>query len=250
MAAARQGRRFEGRLCEATLSTGDVLMLGGERSRVMPALADLGCLPLADRRFEPQPRRAVLTVLFFAAAIVAAAFDLVSAAVAFTAAVFGLVVARAVRPAEIYRSIDWSVLVLLAAMIPIGEALQSTGAARLLGEAILSTAGGAGPHAMLVVFLAATMLVTPMLNNTATVVVMSPIVIDVAARLGVSPTPFLMAVAIGASCDFLTPFGHHNNALVMGPGGYRFGDYWRVGVGLSLLVLLIAPTLIPLFWSW
>lgn len=250
VAAARQGRRYEGRLCEATLSAGDVLLLAGDRPRVMAALAELGCLPLAERPVAFQPRPALLSVLFFAAAILAAALDLVSAAVGFTAAVFALVAAKALRPAEIYRAIDWSVLVLLGAMIPIGDALQGTGTARLLGEGIVSAAAGAGPWTMLVLLLLATMLVTPMLNNTATVVVMSPIVIDVAARLGVSPTPFLMAVAVGASCDFLTPFGHHNNALVMGPGGYRFGDYGRVGLGLSALVLPAAGLLIPLVWGW
>lgn len=250
LAAARQGRRFEGRLSDARLSAGDVLMLGGERPVIMAALADLGCLPLAERRIEFQPRRAAVTALFFAAAIVAAAFDIVSAAVAFVAAVFGLVVARAIRPAEIYEAIDWSVLVLLAAMIPLGDALQNTGTAHLLGEGVVALAGGAGPRVMLVLLLVATMLVTPVLNNTATVVVMSPIVIEVAARLGVSPTPFLMAVAIGASCDFLTPFGHHNNAIVMSPGGYRFGDYWRVGLGLDVIVVLLSALLIPLVWPW
>ena len=125
---------------------------------------------------------------------------------------------------------------------------SETGAAQLIAGSILAVAGEVGPHAMLALVLLLTMAITPVLNNAATVVIMAPIVIGLAARMGVAPDAFLIAVAIGASCDFLTPFGHHNNTIIMGPGGYRFGDYWRVGLGLELIVLAVSLVVIPLVW--
>ena len=135
-------------------------------------------------------------------------------------------------------------------MIPIGEALQDTGAAQLIGGSILMISGGVGPYVILAVALMMTMAITPVLNNAATVVIMAPIVISIAVRMGVSPDAFLIAVAIGASCDFLTPFGHHNNTIIMGPGGYRFGDYWRVGLGLDIVVVAVALLVIPIVWPF
>ncbi|WP_029008663.1 SLC13 family permease [Azospirillum halopraeferens] len=250
VAAARRGRRNEGRLAEATLSTGDVLLLRGDPAAAGRAAADLGGLVLAERDLAlPQPRSGVAAAIF-GTAVLAAALGFGRPEIVFMAGVLALVLIGGERPSEVYRGVEWPVIVLLAAMIPLGEALQTTGTAGLAAGSVLAVAGGAGPAVLLVLVLAATMLLTPVLNNPATVAVMAPVALDLAGRLGVSADPFLVAVAIGASCDFLTPFGHHNNALVMGPGGYRFGDFARVGAGLEVLVLVAAPVLILLAWPW
>jgi di/tricarboxylate transporter len=250
VAAARQGRRFEGRLRDATLSAGDVLLLEGEPARLRATIADLGCLPLADRRLGFEPRRIAVPLGLFAAGIALAASGLLPAAAAFTGVVLAMVLTRVIRPSQLYDSIDWPVIVLLGAMIPLGTALQDTGAAGLIGGSILMISGEVGPLVMLAVVLMMTMAITPVLNNAATAVIMAPIVIGIAAEMGVAPDPFLIAVAIGASCDFLTPFGHHNNTIIMGPGGYRFGDFWRVGLGLEAVVLLVSLLVIPLVWPF
>ena len=250
VAAARQGRRFEGRLRDATLSTGDVLLLEGDPARLRAALADLRCLPLERRTLAFEPRRVALPIGLFTAGIAAAASGVLPAAAAFTLVVVLMVLLRVIRPAQVYESIDWPVIVLLGAMIPLGDALQDTGAAQLIAGSILMISGNVGPLVLLGAVLLMTMAITPVLNNAATVVIMAPIVVSLAARTGVLPDAFLMAVAIGASCDFLTPFGHHNNALILGPGGYRFGDYWRVGLGLEVIVIAVALLVIPLVWPF
>lgn len=250
VAVSRQGRRFEGRLRDANLSAGDILLLDGDPEIVAEAMEELGCIPLADRKLEFEPRRTWLIVPVFAAAVTAAALDLASAAVAFTCAVLAMLAARIIRPACLYEAVDWPVVVLLGAMIPLGTAVQTTGLAGWIGEAVVMIAPSVGPTGMLAVALIATMAVTPMLNNAATVVIMAPVVINIAQQLGVSPDAFLMAVAIGASCDFLTPFGHHNNSIILGPGGYRFGDYWRVGLLLDVIVIVLSLLLIPRVWAF
>ena len=250
IAAARQGRRFEGRLRDAALGTGDILMLEGEPTRLRAAIAELGCLPLADRKLALEPQRIVMPVGLFVVGIALAALGLVPAAVAFTAVVVAMVLTGVVRPSEVYQSIDWPVIVLLGAMIPLGDALQATGAARLIGGSVLMMSGEAGPLVILAVVLMMTMAITPVLNNAATAVIMAPIAISIAESMAVSPDAFLIAVAIGASCDFLTPFGHHNNTIIMGPGGYRFGDFWRVGLGLEAVVIAVSLLVIPAVWPF
>jgi di/tricarboxylate transporter len=224
--------------------------LEGEAARLRAAIADLGCLPLADRRLALEPRRVALPIILFAAGIALAGSGLLPAAVTFTAVVVAMVLARVVRPSQVYENIDWSVIVLLGAMIPLGDALLDTGAARLIGGSIVTISGQVGPLVMLAVVLTMTMAITPVLNNPATVVIMAPIAISIAERMAVVPDAFLMAVAIGASCDFLTPFGHHNNTIIMGPGGYRFGDFWRVGLGLDAVVIAVALLVIPRVWPF
>jgi di/tricarboxylate transporter len=250
VAAARQGRRFEGRLRDATLSPGDVLLLEGEPARLREAIAELGCLPLEDRKLALEPRRIALPISLFAIGIAVAASGVLPSAAAFTGVVVTMLLLRVIRPTQVYESIDWPVIVLLGAMIPLGDALQDTGAAQLIGGSILMISGGVGPYVMLAVALMMTMAITPVLNNAATVVIMAPIVISIAARMGVAPDAFLIAVAIGASCDFLTPFGHHNNTIILGPGGYRFGDYWRVGLGLEVIVIAVSLLVIPIVWPF
>ena len=207
-----------------------MLLLEGEPTRLRATIADLGCLPLADRTLTLEPRRIAVPLGLFAAGIALAATGLLPAAAAFTGVVLAMVLTRVIRPSQVYGSIDWPVIVLLGAMIPLGTALQETGAARLIGGSIVMISGEVGPLVIFAIVLTTTMAITPVLNNAATVVIMAPIVISIAASMGIAPDPFLIAVAIGASCDFLTPFGHHNNTIIMGPGGYRFGDFWRVGV--------------------
>jgi di/tricarboxylate transporter len=250
VAAARQGRRFEGRLRDASLSAGDVLLLEGDPTRMRAALADLGCLPLERRKLAFEPRRVALPIGLFAIGIAAAASGVLPAAAAFTLVVVAMVLLRVIRPAQVYESIDWPVIVLLGAMIPLGDALQDTGAAELIAGRILMVSGEVGPLVVLGAVLLMTLAITPVLNNAATVVIMAPIVIGIAARMGVSPDPFLIAVAIGASSDFLTPFGHHNNTIIMGPGGYRFGDFWRVGLGLEIVVVAVSLLVIPIVWPF
>jgi di/tricarboxylate transporter len=189
-------------------------------------------------------------IALFGVGIVLAASGLLPAAAAFTGVVLAMVLVRVIRPAQVYDSIDWPVIVLLGAMIPLGDALQDTGAARLIAGSILMISGEVGPLVMLAVVLMMTMAITPVLNNAATVVIMAPIAISIAERMGIVPDGFLIAVAIGASSDFLTPFGHHNNTIILGPGGYRFGDFWRVGLGLELVVIVVALLVIPVVWPF
>jgi di/tricarboxylate transporter len=168
----------------------------------------------------------------------------------FFAAAVVLMLVRSVSLREAYEAVEWPLLVLIGALIPISGAMQATGATDLIAGWLSAVGEGLPPHGALALILVAAMAVTPFLNNAATVLVMAPITAEFAAGLGYSPDPFLMAVALGAACDFLTPIGHQSNTLVMGPGGYRFGDYWRLGLPLSLLVILVGVPLIALVWPF
>jgi len=149
---------------------------------------------------------------------------------------------------ELYTSIEWPVIVLLGSMIPIGEALQTTGGTSLIAQGILDLGAGESPVVVLTLLVIATMTLSDVMNNTATAVIAAPIAVELATRLGVSPDPFLMGVAVAASCAFLTPIGHKNNTLILGPGGYRFGDYWRMGLPLEILIVVVSvPTLLAVW---
>jgi di/tricarboxylate transporter len=184
-------------------------------------------------------------VAIFAVAIFLAASGIATPAVSFVAAVTMMLLTRVVSARDLYRRVEGPVLVLLAALIPIGEALRTTGTAELIAGYLLQLAGTAGPMWLLALTMLLAMGITPILNNVTTVVVLAPIVMALAYRAGLAPDAFLMAVAIGASTDFLTPVGHHNNTIIMGPGGYRFSDYWRCGLPVSILVFVIAMMLLP-----
>ncbi len=213
------------------------------------AIVRLGCLPLAERQLRiGQPSRAGLAITLFAAMILCATFGVLSLPVALAVAATSMVVLDIVPPRDIYESIDWPVVVLLAAMIPIGVALDSSGATLLAAKALVDLASGHSPVIVLVLILVVTMTLSDVINNAATAVVMAPICINVAGQLGVSSDPFLMAVAIGASCAFLTPIGHQNNTLILGPGGYHFGDYWRMGLPLEMVVVAVGVPM--LLWVW
>jgi di/tricarboxylate transporter len=189
-----------------------------------------------------------LPIAIFAAAVLATAFGLAPVHISFSAAVIALVLFNRITPRQAYETIDWSVIVLLGAMIPLGSALQATGGTQLIAGAIAGLAGAVPAFVVLTVLLIVTMTLSDLMNNAATAIVMAPIGVAIANQLGVNSDPFLMATAIGASCAFLTPIGHQNNVLVMGPGGYRFGDYWRMGLPLEVLIVIVSVPLILVFW--
>jgi len=168
--------------------------------------------------------------------------------ISFAGAVVALVLLERISPREAYETIEWPVIVLLGAMIPLGDALQSTGGTQLIADSIVGLAGAIPPFAILGIVLVVTMTLSDLMNNAATAIVMAPISVAIAGSLGLNADPFLMAVAIGASCAFLTPIGHQNNVLVMGPGGYKFGDYWRMGLPLEIIIVAVSIPLIMFFW--
>ncbi len=249
LAIARQGQPYRGRLKAFRFRVGDVLLLHGEAERMPDALTAFGCLPLAERGLSLGQRgKAPYLIAIFAAAIAAASFGLLSIPIALSLAVAATVVFGLLPVRELYEGIDWPVIVLLAALIPVGGALEATGATGVIADAIHQATAGQSAVLVLVLLMVVTMTLSDILNNAATAVVMAPIGVGIAERLDASPDPFLMAVAIGASCAFLTPIGHQNNALVMGPGGYRFWDYWRMGLPLEVLIVAVATPMI--LWVW
>jgi di/tricarboxylate transporter len=250
LGVARQGRPYRGRLKDLRLQAGDVLLLHGEADRVGDFVRRYDLLPLAERGLVYGQRRHALWLTgLFAAAIVATSLGLIPIYVAFGAALTVMALAGLVSLRGIYDAVDWPVIVLLGALIPVGGALQTSGATGTIAGAIDQATGGLPVWVVLTLVLVVTMTLSDVLNNAATAVVMAPISVELAARTGAEPDAFLMAVAIGASCAFLTPIGHQNNALIMGPGGYRFGDYWRMGLPLEALIVAVAVPMILLVWG-
>jgi len=249
LALAREGRPARGRLRDVRLRAGDVLLLQGEPEDLAEAVAALGLLPLAGRalRFGAR-RRAWLPVAVFAAAIVVTAVGLLPVQASFTIAVAVLLLSGALSPRDAYEAVDWPVIVLLGALIPIGHALDAGGGSALVARLIVDAAGALPAVVLVALLMIVTMTLSDVMNNAATAVVMAPIALSIAATLGTSPDPLLMAVAVGASCAFLTPIGHQNNVLVMGPGGYRFSDYWRMGLPLEVLIVVVGTPLIVAVW--
>lgn len=249
LAIGRRDRTTITRLKRVKLQPGDVVVLQGPLAEMPETLAALGCLPLAERNLQLGRRRnLLLPAAVMAAAVLLASLDVLPIGVAFVAAVLALVLADGLSLREVYASVEWPVVVLLGALIPVSNALRDTGGTEVIAGWLSLAVSGIPPVAALALIMAATMLVTPVLNNAATVLVMAPIGAGLAQRLGLSPDAFFMAVAVGASSDFLTPIGHQSNTLVMGPAGYRFGDYWRLGLPLSLTVLAVGVPLIAVVW--
>ncbi len=249
LAISRTGLRIAARLNRTRFRSGDVVVLQGEREAMPEALARLGCLPLAERNLRlGQPRQIVMPALILAGAMAVAATEILPAAVVFIAAATLIALLGILSLKEIYERIEWPILILLGALIPVGEAVQRTGATGLIADAISTVAAGLPPFAMLALVMAMTMLLTPILHHAAAVIVMGPVAASLAGHLGLRIDPFLMAVAVGAGSDFLSPIGHQCNTLVLGPGGYRFGDYWRLGLPLSTIVLTVGVPLIMLVW--
>ncbi|MFZ5747208.1 MAG: SLC13 family permease [Pseudomonadota bacterium] len=249
IAVSRQGERLVRRLGNILLSAGDVIVLQGPLDALPERLRDLGCLPLAERSLRlGSSRKGLLPIFILAAAMIATAMGLVPVAVAFFAAAAAVVLTGALPVREAYSHVEWPILIMLGALIPVSDTLRTTGASALIGEWLSHVATMLPPWGAVALILAAAMAVTPFLNNAATVLVMAPIAATFATGLGYRPEAFLMATAVGAGCDFLTPIGHQCNTLVMGPGGYKFGDYARLGAPLSVLVLVIGTPLILWFW--
>ena len=249
LAVARQDEPIHERLDEVRFRVGDVLLLQGESESLPDAVVAVGCLPLASRGLErARPNRVALAVAVFGAAVVLMATGAMTAPVAFVAAAGLMVLLELITLREAYDSIDWPIIVLLAAMIPVGEAMQVTDATSLVASSLLGFNDALPVWGILALLLIVTMAITSVINNAATAVIMAPIAASVAAQMSVNVDPFLMAVAIGATSAFLTPIGHQSNTLVMGPGGYKFGDYWRMGLPLQVLIILVSvPMLLVLF---
>lgn len=249
LALSRQGRRITKRLRTEPFAPGDVLLLQGPPDSLAAFASQSGCVPLAERDLRiPDRGRLWASIAIMVAAIGSAALGLMPAALAFAAGVLLSMVLQTVPPRTVYQAVDWPVVVLLAALIPVAAAMESTGAAELIARVLID--GVAQGHTVigLALILVVTMTLSDLMNNAATAAVMCPIAIGIATQLGVSADPFLMAVAVGASCAFLTPIGHQNNTLILGPGGLHFGDYWRLGLPLEILVVVVSVPMI--LWVW
>ena len=249
LGVSREGKPHRGRLKAMHLRAGDVLLIHGGPREVDEAISRFGGFPLAPRGVDFGKRRhGWKALLLFAGAILLSTTGILQIQVALALAVLGLLLLRILSPSELYNGIDWPVIVLLGAMIPVGVALEETGTTTVLAEAMISMGGGMSPVIYLILLLVITMTLSDVLNNAATAILMAPIGSEIASAMKASPDPFLMAIAVGASCAFLTPIGHQNNALIMGPGGYKFGDYWRIGLPLEVIIVLVAIPMILAVW--
>ncbi len=249
LAVARQGVRLSERLDKVRFRAGDILLVQGGEEELPAALSELGCLPLASRGLRiTRPRKVILASSLFALALGAVALGWVPAAPALVGAAVAMVLVGLIGPSEVYRGIEWPVIVLLAALLPVGRALETTGGSQLIADGLFALGEAASPAVMLALLMVVVMLLSNVVNNAAAAVLAAPVGIALARSMEAAPDPFLMAVAVGASCAFLTPIGHQSNTLVMAPGGYEFRDYWRMGLPLSLIVIVTAVPLI--LWIW
>ncbi|KIN78072.1 SLC13 family permease [Sulfitobacter mediterraneus] len=246
---SRQGRKITSHLRGTQLRTGDILLLLVPRDTAAHVTDWLGVLPLADRGLAVTENSKVwLAIGLFAAAVAAASVGLIYLPIALGLVVVAYVLAKIVPLSELYTHIEWPVVVLLGSMIPLGAALETSGGTELIAGALIGLTEGLAPWIVLTVLMVVTMTLSDVLNNTATTIVAAPVGIQMAQTLGVSPDPFLMAVAVAASSAFLTPIGHKNNTLILGPGGYSFGDYWRMGLPLEIIVVAVSIPAILVFW--
>jgi len=249
LAVSREGHRSTARLRLMRLAAGDVLLMQGSPEAISEFAVDWRCVPLAERALRiPDKAKATAAGGIMAAAVGGAAFGLLPAAIAFSGGVLASMAVRTVPPRAAYEAIDWPVIVLLGALIPVAGAMASTGAADLIARVLLEAVAQGHPVIALALVLIVSMTLSDVMNNAATAAVMCPIAIGTANQLGASADPFLMAVAIGASCAFLTPIGHQNNTLILGPGGFRFGDYWRLGLPLEIIVVTVGIPMLLLIW--
>ncbi len=250
LGVSRQGRQFRERVRHREISAGDVLLLFGPADMLSEISSWLGTLPLAGSESLSLIKRhkAWLAAGLFAAAITLASVGVLYLPVALAVVVAAYILLNILPARQVYESIEWPVIVLLGSMIPLGVALEASGGTALIADAIIGLAAGYSPVVVLTLLMVVTMTLSDVMNNTATAVITAPIALDIANRLQVNPDPFLMAVAVAASCAFLTPIGHKNNTLIMGPGGYRFGDYWRMGLPLEVLVIVVSIPMI--IWVW
>lgn len=246
---SRQGKRIRERVRKLEILAGDILLLLGPEEQLNEVGQWLGAMPLVKRDLQvTQRHKALLAVSIFSSAILVASLGWLHLSTSLAAACVLMLAFHIIPLRELYESIEWPVIVLLGSMIPIGSALETTGGTALIADSITLLAIDYGPVMVLAVLMIVTMTLSDVMNNAATAVIAAPVAIDIANRLGLNPDPFLMGVAVAASCAFLTPIGHKNNTLILGPGGYRFGDYWRMGLPLEILVIAIALPVILLVW--
>ena len=249
MGISRQGKRITKQLRKTILRPGDILLILVPQETADDVISWLGCLPLADRGLQVTADHKVwLAIGLFAVAVFAASVGLVYLPIALGFVVIAYVLTGIIPLHQLYSHIEWPVVVLLGSMIPLGAALQSSGGTELIAGALVDLTQGMAPWTILTILMVTTMTLSDVLNNTATTIVAAPISIQMAQSLGVNPDPFLMAVAISASAAFLTPIGHKNNTLILGPGGYSFGDYWRLGLPLEILIVTVSIPAILVFW--
>ncbi|MGY6634420.1 MAG: SLC13 family permease [Alkalilacustris sp.] len=249
LAVSRERKRPRTRLRQLRLRVGDVLLMQGPADVLADFATEHGCVPLAERSLRiPDRRMAILSVAIMGLSVGLATLGIVPTAVAFALGVLASMLLRTVPPRSVYGAIDWPVIVLLGALIPVAGAMEETGTAALIAEAMVETVAQGHAVGALVLVMVVTMVLSDVMNNAATAAVMAPIALGIATALGVQPDGFLMAVAIGASCAFLTPIGHQNNTLILGPGGFGFGDYWRLGLPLEVVVVAVSVPLLLVVW--
>lgn len=250
VAISRNDSRTVGRIRSTQIQAGDVLLVEGPAEAVSLFGADYGCLPLAERALHlPSRGESYWAGGIMLASVAAAASGLVSAPVAFALGVLATMVSGVLPLRSIYSAVDWPVVVLLACLLPVAEAMLTTGAAGLIADVLVTQIAQGLPIVSLVLILVVTMTLSDIMNNAATVAVMAPIAHGAATALSANPDAFLMAVAIGGSCAFLTPIGHQNNTLILGPGGFRFGDYWPLGLPLEIIVVAVSVPMLLLVWG-
>jgi len=246
---SRRGRRFRERVARLRIQKGDVLLLLGPDRQLSEAADWLGVLPIAEKSHTViQRRKALMAIGIFVAAIAASVAGLLPLAIALALCVAAYAITNILTPSDVYNSIEWPVIVLLGTLIPLGNAFEDAGGTQLITGAIVGWAGGLPAWAILAIVMAVTMVLSDFLNSIATALIAAPIGVGVANALNVSPDPFLMGVAVAATCGFLTPIGHKNNTIIMGPGGYRFGDYWRIGAPLEIITIAVAIPALLFFW--
>lgn len=250
LAVAREGRAPRAPLKHVRFKVGDVLLLQGETEQLIELCSNLGCLALKNRGFEVVPKRSTyLTPGIFALGILASAFGILPVQIAFSATVGSLILLKLISLRELYRSIEWPIIVLLGMLIPLGEALQETGATMLIAVMFSHVANDIPLWSLIALVVMVSMLLSDVIHNTPTAVLMSPIAYSLAIELSLPVDALLMAVAIGAASPYLTPIGHQSNTLVMGPGNYKFSDYWRLGLPLDIVILCSSVPMILWVWS-
>ncbi len=249
----RQGAKFRTRLAREAFKVGDVLLLGvrtKDDEGVKQKIKHLGLMPLMERELQTIPSRSRLlkSLVFFSLAIGLTAFNVIDIVVAFLLCVIAFISIKVLN-GNLYRNIEWPVVVMLAAMIPVGQALETSGISLNIANFISTTTQGMDMPWLILMVLVITMFVSDIVNNAATAVIMAPIAANLAIQAGHPVDPFLMAVAVGASCAFLSPIGHQCNTLVMAPGNYKFGDYWRLGLPLECVIVVISIPMILFVWT-
>lgn len=249
LAISREGHRSIKRLRSTSIHAGDVLLVQGMPEAIAEFASHYGCLPLAPRDIHvPKKGHALIASVVMVITVAVAAFGVLPTVIAFSAGALAFALTGVIPVRSIYNSIDWSVVVLLAAMLPIADVMANTGAADMIAHVLLDNAAQGNAILGLTLILVLTMFLSDLMNNAATAAVMCPIGISTAAQLGVSADAFLMAIAVGASCAFLTPIGHQNNTLILGPSGFRFSDYWRLGLMIEFIVIAVGIPM--LLWVW